>query len=153
MDNLHVKIESDLKEAMKAGDTLRRSVLTLVKSALMNKAIEKKQKETKLADTEVTDIVSSEVKKRRDAIVQYRTGGRADMAENEEREIGVLLAYLPQQLTEQELDSIVHRVIAETGAQGEKDFGKVMGAVSKETKGKTDGTLVAQIVKHTLSKV
>lgn len=143
---LEEKIAADFKEAFKAGDVLRRSVLTMLKSTIHNKAIEKKQKESEMTDQDILDIIASEVKRRRDAAGQYRDVKRDDLAGKEEEEARILLAYLPAQLSEEEIIPLVDAVIARTGASGEKDKGKVLGALSKDLKGKADMTAVAQIV-------
>lgn len=143
---LEEKIAADFKEAFKAGDVLRRSVLTMLKSVIHNKAIEKKQKDAAMSDEEVLDIIASEVKRRRDAAGQYRTANREDLAEKEEAEAATLIAYLPAQLSEEEIVAAVDAAIAKTGAAGEKDKGKVLGILSKELKGKADMGAVSQIV-------
>src|SRR3989344_4361470 len=133
---LEEKIVADFKEAFKAGDVLRRSVLTMLKSTIHNKAIEKKQRDAVMSDEEVLDIIASEVKRRRDAAGQYRDASRQDLAEKEEAEAVILLAYLPAQLGEAEIIAAVDAAIAQTGAAGEKDKGKALGVLSKELKGK-----------------
>jgi len=143
---LEEKIVADFKEAFKAGDVLRRSVLTMLKSTIHNKAIEKKQRDAVMSDEEVLDIIASEVKRRRDAAGQYRDASRQDLAEKEEAEAVILLAYLPAQLGEAEIIAAVDAAIAQTGAAGEKDKGKVLGVLSKELKGKADMAVVSQIV-------
>ncbi len=146
---LYETIENDIKTALKAGDTARRSVLTVLKAAVKNKALEARlDKAAMPEDALVEEVARTEVKKRRDAAGQYRTGGRGDMALQEEREISVLMAYLPPQMTEIEIEALVREIIPAVALTGEKDFGKVMAQVTQKTKGKADGTLVAQIVKR-----
>lgn len=147
---LHQKINQDFKDALKSGDQLRRSVLAMLKTTLLNKAIEKKSKDEPLDDGTVESIISSEVKKRRDAAAQYAKGGRSDLAVKEEQEAAILLSYLPQQLTEEEIEKLVGAAIAQVGAASEKDFGKVMSVLAPQVKGKADGTMVARIVKEKL---
>lgn len=144
--HLEEKIVADFKEAFKAGDVLRRSVLTMLKSTIHNRAIEKKQKDAVLTDEDILDIIGSEVKRRRDAAGQYREANRQDLAEKEEAEAVILMTYLPAQLGEEEIIAAVDAAIAQTGAAGEKDKGKVLGVLSKELKGKADMGLVSQIV-------
>lgn len=144
--HLEEKIVADFKEAFKAGDALRRSVLGMLKSAIHNKAIEKKAKGESMSDEQILDIIMSEVKRRRDAAAQYRTANRADLAEKEEAEEKILMAYLPAQMGEEEIAAAVDAAIAQTGAAGEKDKGKVLGVLSKELKGKADMGIVSNIV-------
>lgn len=150
--NLHQKIEQDFKEALKSGDQLRRSVLGMLKTALLNKAIEKKKKDEPLGNDEAESIISSEIKKRRDAIAQYAKGGRPELAAKEEQEAAVLLAYLPKQLTKEEIEKLAEEAIVKTGAASEKDFGKVMSVLASQVKGRADGAVVAGIVKDRLMR-
>ena len=149
---LHQKIEQDFKKAFKAGEQARRSVLIMLKSALLNKAIEKKSKDKPLSDDDVQSVVSAEIKKRRDATVQYSSGGRPDLAAKEEAEVAVLIGYLPQQYTKEEIEKLAEEAIAQTGANEEKDFGKMMSVLAPRVKGRADGALVARIVKRMLSR-
>ena len=149
---LHQRINQDFKDALKSGDQLRRSVLAMLKTTLLNKAIEKKNKDEPLDDSAVESIISSEVKKRRDAVTQYTKGGRSDLANKEEQEAAILLAYLPQQLTEEEISGLVKEAVAQTKATSEKDFGKVMSVLASQVKGRADGVLVAKIVKDRLMR-
>src|SRR3989344_622002 len=127
---LHRKIEQDFKEAFKAGDQARRSVLAMLKSALLNKAIEKRSKDEPLSDDDVQSVVSAEIKKRRDATVQYSSGGRPDLAAKEEAEGAVLIGYLPQQYAKEEIEKLAEEAMAKVGASGEKDFGQVMSVLA-----------------------
>src|SRR3989344_6712196 len=140
---LHRKIEQDFKEAFKAGDQARRSVLAMVKSALLKKAKEKKSKDEPLSDKDTQNVVSIEIKKRRDAVIQYSSGGRPDLASKEEAEVAVLIGYLPQQYAKEEIEKLAEEAIAKVGASGEKDFGKVMSVLAPRVKGRADGSLVA----------
>lgn len=145
--SLQEKIESDFKEAFKAGDVLRRSVLVMLKAAILNKSKEKGGSAA-LQDEDVLTMISLEIKRRREAIPQYRAGGRDDVAEKEEKEITILSYYLPPQLSDEEISKIVDEAIIQAQAEGEKDFGKVMAIVSPKTKGKAEGGRVAKIVKE-----
>ena len=147
--SLQEKIESDFKEAFKAGDVLRRSVLVMLKAAILNKSKEKGGSAT-LQDEDVLAMISLEIKRRRDAIPQYRAGGRDDVAEKEEKEIAILSYYLPPQLSDDEIAKIADEAIIQAQAEGEKDFGKVMAIVSPKTKGMAEGGRVAKIVKDRL---
>ena len=147
--SLQEKIESDFKEAFKAGDVLRRSVLVMLKAAILNKSKEKGGSAT-LRDEDVLAMISLEIKRRREVIPQYRAGGRDDVAEKEEKEIAILSYYLPPQLSDDEIAKIADEAIIQAQAEGEKDFGKVMAIVSPRTKGKAEGGRVAKIVKDKL---
>ena len=147
--SLQEKIESDFKKAFKAGDVLRRSVLVMLKAAILNKSKEKGGSAA-LQDEDVLAMISLEIKRRREVIPQYRAGGRDDVAEKEEKEIAILSYYLPPQLSDDEIAKIADEAIIQAQAEGEKDFGKVMAIVSPKTKGKAEGGRVAKIVKDRL---
>lgn len=148
--SLYEKIEADIKHAFKTGDALRRSVLVMLKAAVANKAIEKREKDAKPSDRMVEDLVSVEVKRRRETILQYEAAGRTDLAEKEKQELGILMDLLPPQLTEEEIAALADLAILETKAEGEKAFGKVMGALASKIKGRADGAVVSKIVKAKL---
>ncbi|MEK7493691.1 MAG: GatB/YqeY domain-containing protein [Patescibacteria group bacterium] len=147
---LYEKILADFKDAFKSGDAVKRGTLAMLKSALQNKAIEKGKKDTPPTDDEVMDGISSEVKKRRDSITQFRAAERHELADKEEQELASLMAYLPAQLTEDELLPLVADAVVKSGAVSEKDMGKVLGLLSKDLKGRADMALVSQIVKKKL---
>ena len=139
----------DLKAAMKDKDIIRKNTIKLVRSGVLQ--IEK-DNQVELDDDGVLDVVAKELKKRRDSLPEYEKSGRTDLIENLNREIEVLLGYLPKQLTEDEIHKIVEETIAETGATTMKDMGKVMGAVSPKVKGRADNRVVSGYVKKLLSK-
>ncbi|HIW25295.1 MAG TPA: GatB/YqeY domain-containing protein [Firmicutes bacterium] len=139
----------DLKAAMKDKDIIRKNTIQLVRSGVLQ--IEK-DNQVELDDDGVLDVVAKELKKRRDSLPEYEKSGRTDLIENLNREIEVLLGYLPKQLTEDEIHKIVEETIAETGATTMKDMGKVMGAVSPKVKGRADNRVVSGYVKKLLSK-
>lgn len=139
----------DLKAAMKDKDIIRKNTIQLVRSGVLQ--IEK-DNQVELDDGGVLDVVAKELKKRRDSLPEYEKSGRTDLIENLNREIEVLLGYLPKQLTEDEIHKIVEETIAETGATTMKDMGKVMGAVSPKVKGRADNRVVSGYVKKLLSK-
>jgi uncharacterized protein len=146
---LEQNITSDIAVAMKAKDVARLSTLRMLKAALMNKAVEKNRP---LEPAEELQVVGSLVKQRRDAIDQFTSGGRADLAEKERAEIAVLETYLPPAVSPEELARAVADAIAETGATGPKDMGRVMKAVMAKLGGKTvDGKAVSEAVKASLS--
>jgi uncharacterized protein len=149
---LKEKIASDLKDAMKSGDTLRRDVLRLVDSAIKNTEIEKKKREDGLSDEEVLEVIGRGVKQRQDSIRQFEEGGRPELAEKERAELEMILPYLPAQLSEDEIIVIVSEVISNSAKVTSSDLGKVMGQVMARVKGKADGNLVREIVKKQLEK-
>ena len=160
---LKEKIQKELGEALKAGEGSKRLVLSLLMSAIKNKELVKRQqlsktindvgeleKQSQLTDDEVLEVISSEVKKRKESIEMFKTGGREELAQKEKSEMDVLVTYLPEQMSEDDIRTEVKKIIAETGVQGIKDMGKVIGAVMAKLKGKADGGLVSKIVKEIL---
>ncbi len=141
------KISADYKEALKAGDKNRVSVLRMIKSSMKYKEIEKK---APLTDEEVQAILMSSVKRAKESIEQFSKAGREDLVNKEKEEMLVVQEYLPKQLGEDELRKIVKAVIAEEGASGPKDTGKVMKSAMARLKGQADGKLVSKIVKELL---
>ena len=146
---LKEKLENDLIEAMKAKDDEKLSVLRMLKSALKNKEIEKKQE---LEDADVLTLIQSQIKSRRDSVAMYQKGGRDDLAQKEQTEIDLLTLYLPEQMSEDDIRAAVKNAIAQTNASQISDMGKVMGKVMAELKGKADGSMISTIVKEELSK-
>jgi hypothetical protein len=149
---LKEKIISDLKDAMRSGDTLRRDTLRLIDSAVKNTEIEKKKRETGLSDEEVLEVFARAVKQRQDSIRQFEDGGRADLAEKEKLELDILVPYLPAQLSKEAITAVVGEVIAQTGATTAGDLGKVMGQAMAKMKGEADGNVVREIAKELLEK-
>ena len=139
----------DLKVAMKEKDTIRKNTIQLVRAGVLQ--IEK-DNHVELDDEGVLDVVAKELKKRRDSLPEFEKSGRTDLIDNLNKEIEVLLGYLPEQLTEDEIKKIVEETITETGASSMKDMGKVMGAVSPKVKGRADNRVVSGYVKELLSK-
>jgi uncharacterized protein len=146
--NLTAQLTEDLKQAMKAKDKVRLSVLRMVKAAVKNREIETGQP---LTDEEVLAVIQKELKQRRDSLQAFESAGRVDLMEEVQGEIDILMSYLPRQLTEDELREIVQGVIAELGASGKSDVGKVMSAVMPKVKGKADGRLVQTVVQSLLA--
>ena len=139
----------DLKTAMKDKDTIRKNTIQLVRAGVLQ--IEK-DNHVELEDDGVLDVIAKELKKRRDSLPEFEKSGRTDLIENLNKEIDVLLGYLPEQLTEDEIQKIVEETIAETGAATMKDMGKVIGAVSSKVKGRAANRVVSGYVKKLLSK-
>lgn len=144
---LKEQLMNDLKTAMKDKDELRKNVVQMVRAGVLQ--VEKDKKVT-LDDEGVIDVIAKEVKKRRDVLPEFEKGGRTDLVEATQREIEILLAYLPSQLTEEELDKIVSETVAEVGASTMKDMGKVMAALMPKVKGRSDGKVVNELVKKYL---
>ena len=154
---LKEQIQSSTTEALKSGDQFKLGVLRMLLASITTKEKEKKYKEkiegeAQLTDEQILETVSSEIKKRKDAIVLYEQGKRPELAEREAKEIEVLIKYLPEQLSEDELKKLVAESIAKTGAKEMKDMGKVMADLNPKIKGKADGGQVSKIVKELLSK-
>jgi uncharacterized protein YqeY len=173
---LYQKIENDFKEALLKRDAFLVSTLRLLRAAIFNKEKEKRYKilqelpkekweelkkespqskeldrKSQLSDEEIIEIINSEIKKRREAILQYEKGQRKDLAEKERREILILKNYLPPPLSDQEIEEMAKKIILEKEAKGMKDFGKVMKEIMSSLKGRVDGEKVAKIVKKLLS--
>ncbi len=146
--NMTEQLMADLKDAMKAKQKLRKSVITMLRAAV--KQIEVDQRKI-LNDEEILDIVVSQVKQKRSVIDEFLKGGREDLAQEAREEIAVLEKYLPEQLSMDELKAIVADVMSETGATTMKDMGKVMGILNPQVKGRADGKTVSQIVKDFLN--
>ncbi len=137
----------DMKAAMKEKDVVRKNTIQLVRSGVLQ--IEK-DKQVELDDEGVLDVIARELKKRRDAVPDYEKSGRADLLADLQKEIEVLLGYLPAQLSEEEIKQIVERTIQEVGATTMKDMGKVMGAITPKVKGRADNKVVSTLVKQML---
>lgn len=143
------KISADIATAMKARDATRLTALRMLKTALTNKSIEKKRA---LEATEELQIVATLVKQRHDAIEQFTAGGRKDLADKERAEIDVLTTYLPPSVSQEEIDHAVAQAIAQTGASGPRDIGKVMKAALEALAGKTvDGKRVNEAARSRLT--
>ncbi|MBI4180162.1 GatB/YqeY domain-containing protein [bacterium] len=141
--NLLERIGEDIKTAMKAKDQVRLDTLRMLKSDLNNVRIDKK---SDLTDEDILAVIQKSVKKRQDSIEAYTSGGRADLADKETQEMEILKGFLPEQMSESDIQALVKAVIAETGASSKRDMGKVMGALMPKVKGRADGKLVQQAV-------
>ncbi len=143
------RIDQDIKAAMLARETAKLGVLRMLKTALMNAAIEKHGAGGALDDSDALAIVRKEIKKRQDSVEAFDKGGRPEMAANEKAEIEILHTYLPQQLTADEVTALVQAAIAEAGATTRKDMGAVMKIVNEKADGRADGrTLSAEVQKN-----
>lgn len=148
--SLKQKINQDLLLAMKAGDNLKRDVLRMLDAMIKNTEIEKLKKEEGLSDNEVQEVIARAVKQRKEAAAQYTAGNRPELAEKENKEIEILLEYLPKQMSEEEVRKVVEEIIAKVGATSKAEIGKVMGPVMGKLKGLADGNLVKKIVEEKL---
>lgn len=146
--SLKEKLSEDMKQALKSAEKTKLSTLRMLLSAIRYAEIEKK---AELKDEDVLEVVSREIKKRRESIEEYGKGNRPDLVEKEEAEAKILEAYLPPQLTDEEIEAIVKQAIDQVEAMGPADLGKVMGQVMPKVKGKADGKKVNEIARRLLS--
>ena len=145
---LKQKLAEDLKRALKSGDTVKRSTLRLLLSAMNNAEI---ARQATLTDGDILGVIAKEVKQRQESILAFRQGNRPDLVAQEEAEMAVLQAYMPKQMTREEIVAEARRIIEEVGAQGPGDKGKVMPKLIAELKGKADGREINAIVTELLS--
>src|SRR3989344_4752749 len=131
------KLEADIITAMKAGDAFRVTTLRMLKAAILNKEIASRPK--KLTEDDVVAVTQTEVKKRKESAVEFTKGNRPELAAKETKEAELLTKYLPAQLSDDELKTIVAKAVKDTGAASMKDMGKVMAAVMPQVKGRADG--------------
>lgn len=147
---LEKRIQADMVAAMKAKETVRLSALRAIKAAiLLAKTAEGGNGE--IADSEIVKIIQKLVKQRKESATQYTAAGRAELAEGELAEVAALEVYLPKQLTEEEVEAELRKIIAEVGAEKPSDMGKVMGVATKRLAGLADGRVISAIVKKLLS--
>ena len=139
---LKEKLSSDMKEALRSKDSLRLNTIRSVISAIKNQEIELRKE---VQEEEILSLMTREVKKRKEASVLFKQGGRTDLMEKEDQELAILQAYLPEQVSADVLRQRIQEVIAETGAEGMKDFGKIMKVLVPEFKGKADNALIKDI--------
>jgi len=147
------KINEEFKKAMTAKDELKVSTLRMLRAGIQNLEIDLRAKKKELNDESILEVVSREVKRRKESIEAFVKGLRQDLADKELKELEILLSYLPEQLSDDQIRVMVQKKIKEIGAASPAEFGKVMGPVAKETKGKADGNRVSQIVKEELGKI
>jgi len=148
--NLKEKINLDLKDAMKSGDKLRLETIRSIRALILE--FEKSGIGRELTQEDEIKMLSSAVKKRKDSIEQFRNAGREELAQKEEKELEIILSYLPKQLNEEEILAEVKRIADEIGAKSKEDFPKLMPLVMKELKGKADGKVVKSQVEKFLNK-
>ena len=145
--DLKQKLMDDLKQAMRGGDKVRRSVIRLVMAAIKNAEI---ARQAALDDTDILGIIAKEVRQRGESIEAFRQGNRHDLVAQEEAELAILNEYLPQQMTREEIIVAARRVIEEVGAQGLGDKGKVMPKLIAQLKGRADGREINTVVTELL---
>ncbi|MDP3042118.1 MAG: GatB/YqeY domain-containing protein [Candidatus Omnitrophota bacterium] len=143
------KIFNDYKEAMKARDTLKSSVLSFLRADMLNQATT--MKKDKLLDAEVIVVIKKQIKQRQDSIQQFTSGGRLEAAEKEKKESEILKGYLPAELSAEQIKSLMEEAIISTGAKDIKDMGRLMKELTAKLAGQADGKLVSDLVKQRLS--
>jgi len=146
--SLRIRINDEVKAAMRAGDARRRDALRLLLAALKQREVDERKE---LTDAEVIAVVDKMIKQRRDSIAQFEQGGRQDLADAEKFEVEVLQAYMPQALSDAEVDAAVAAAIQESGAKGMADMGKVMAALKARLVGRADMGKVSALVRTKLA--
>ncbi len=145
------KIQEDLKQAMLAKEVEKLSTIRMLKSALQYFEIQKGGAGYQATDEDVIDVIGKEIKKRRESIEMFEKGGRQELADKEKLELEILQTYLPEQMTEEEVQVLVNEAITQTGAKTMQDMGKVMGALMPKVKGKADASIISNLVRQKLS--
>jgi len=146
--SLKQKLMDDLKQAMKSGDEVRRSVIRLVMAAIHNAEI---ARQASLEDADIFGIIAKEIRQRKESIEAFKQGNRQDLVAREEAELAILEKYLPQQVTREEIVEAARRIIEEVGAQGPGDKGKVMPRIIAQLKGRADGREINAVVTELLA--
>ena len=146
--SLKARINDDVKTAMRGGDARRRDALRLLLSALKQREVDERRE---LADADVVAVIEKMIKQRRESIAQFEKGGRQDLAQNEQFEVGTFQAYMPQALSDAEIEAAVAEAVAATAAKAPSDMGKVMGVLKGKLAGRADMGKVSSLVKAKLS--
>jgi len=146
--SLKAQLTDDMKTAMKSGDKERLGVIRLINAAIKQREVDER---IQLDDTQVLSVLEKMLKQRRDSVSQFQAAGRTDLADRETFEIGVVQSYMPAQLSAADVDAIIAATIAEAGATGPKDMGKVMGLVRPKVAGKTDMGKLSEMIKTKLA--
>jgi uncharacterized protein YqeY len=144
---LKQKLTDDLKQAMKGGDTVKRSVIRLVMAAIKNAEIAKQKS---LEDGDILGVIAKEIRQRQESIEAFKSGNRADLVAQEEAEMAILEGYMPAQMSREEIIAEARKVIAEVGAESVRDKGKVMPKLIANLKGKADGRVINEVVSELL---
>ena len=145
--SLKQKLQEDLKSSMKNKDTVKKSVITLIRASIKQYEVDNR---VELQDDEIVDLIAKQLKQTRDSREEFAKAGRDDLVSKAEAEIEVLKEYLPQQLSEEELNEIVISTISEVGATSMKDMKKIMTSIMPKVKGRADGKLINELVKKNL---
>jgi len=148
--DLSEKINTDLKVAMKSGDSIKLNTIRSIRTKIIE--LSKRGTGSNITQEDELKILLSEAKKRKEAIEMYQKAGRTDLSDQEQRELEIINEYLPKQLSKEETADIVKKIISEVGAHSAKDLGKVMPVAMKELKGKIDGKVVQELVKEKLGE-
>ncbi len=146
--SLKERLQEDWKNALKSGDKFKANTISMAKAAVL---LVEKTDGKKLDDEKIIDIIAKEVKERRESILEFEKGKRQDLVEKAKSEIDILLNYLPQQLSKEEIYEIIRNAVNEVGAESMRDMKKVMAIVVPKTRGRADGKLISQIVKEHLN--
>ncbi len=149
--SLQSKISEDVKNALRNQEKLKLSVLRMLLASIKNRIIELKNKE--LPDEQIVAVIGSEIKKRRDAVYEFEKVGRQDAADAEKDEISILMDYMPAQLTEDQIITLIDNTISELSIESIKDLGKLMKSLMPKTRGKADGALVSKLVRKKLDNL
>ncbi|WP_457595140.1 GatB/YqeY domain-containing protein [Hydrogenimonas sp.] len=147
MSTLKERLQSDLKTAMKEKDTFKRDVIRFVMSAIKQIEVDERKE---LTDADIEAILVKQIKQRNDAIAQFKEGGREDLVEKNEKELEILRSYLPEPMSEEDVRKIVKEIIEQTGAEGMKDMGRVMGAAKAKIGSRAEGKVINAIAKELL---
>ncbi len=145
--SLKERLQEDLKSSMKNKETVKKSVITLIRASIKQYEVDNR---VELDEEGIIDLISKQLKQRNDALEEFKKANRDDLVSETEAEIKVLKEYLPQQLSEEELNEIVKETISEVGATSMKDMGKIMSAIMPKTKGRADGKLINKLVQANL---
>ena len=145
--SLKEKLQEDLKSSMKNKDTNKKSVITLIRASIKQYEVDNR---VELGDEEITDLIAKQLKQTRDSRDEFAKAGREDLVEKADAEIEILKEYLPQQLSEEELNEIVISTISEVGATSMKDMKNIMSSIMPKVKGRADGKLINELVKKNL---
>lgn len=143
--SLKERLMLDLKESMKSKDKIRKNVVTMIRASIKQSEVDNR---VELGDKEIIDVISKQLKQSKDAMIEFEKGNREDLVELTKLEIDILMEYLPEQLTEEELKVMVQEAIENVDAKSMKDMGKIMGYLMPKIKGKADGSMVNAIVKN-----
>ncbi|RYM05307.1 GatB/YqeY domain-containing protein [Sporolactobacillus sp. THM7-7] len=142
------RLTTDMKQAMRAKDRTRLSVIRMIKTSLQNESIKHGRS---LSEDDALAVLNRELKQRKDSLQEFEKAGRQDLADEVSKEIAIVQSYMPEQLSEDDIQSIIDETISEVGAQSKADMGKVMKAVMPKVKGRADGSLVNRLVRSKLN--